>query len=117
MMGKVSAEIMLRWLRGITAAFATIAVLSLVDWLNIDKYIATEPNDNAFIESFNSRLRDECLNEQWFTSLVDAQVKVEAFRLEYHMEHSHSGLGGLTPAEYGARFTPSAPAEITRLSA
>lgn len=76
-----------------------------------------KPNDNAFIESFNSRLRDECLNEQWFTSLLDAQVKIEAFRLEYITEHSHSSLGGLTPAEYAARFTPSAPAELTRLSA
>lgn len=76
-----------------------------------------KPNDNAFIESFNSRLRDECLNEQWFTSLVDAQVKIEAFRLEYLTEHSHSSLGGLTPAEYAARFTPSASAELTRLSA
>lgn len=76
-----------------------------------------KPNDNAFIESFNSRLRDECLNEEWFTSLIDAQVKVERFRLEYHAEHSHSSLGGLTPTEYAARFTPSAPAELTRLSA
>lgn len=75
------------------------------------------PNDNAFIESFNSRLRDECLNEQWFTSLVDAQVKIERFRVEYQTEHSHSSLGGLTPIEYAARFTLSAPAEITRLSA
>lgn len=76
-----------------------------------------KPNDNAFIESFNSRLRDECLNEHYFTSLVDAQVKIEAFRLEYLTEHSHSSLGGLTPAEYAARFTPSASAELTRLSA
>lgn len=76
-----------------------------------------KPNDNAFIESFNSRLRDECLNEQWFTSLVDAQVKIETFRLEYLTEHPHSSLGGLTPAEYAARFTHSAPAELTRLSA
>ena len=72
-----------------------------------------KPNDNAFIESFNSRLRDECLNEQWFTSLVDAQVKIETFRLEYLTEHPHSSLGGLTPAEYAARFTRSAPAELT----
>ena len=76
-----------------------------------------KPNDNAFIESFNSRLRDECLNEEWFTSLADAQVKIERFRLQYHAEHSHSSLGGLTPAEYAARFTLSAPAELTRLSA
>jgi len=76
-----------------------------------------KPNDNAFIESFNSRLRDECLNEHYFTSLVDAQAKIEAFRVEYHAEHSHSSLGGLTPAEYAARFPASAPAEVTQLSA
>jgi putative transposase len=61
-----------------------------------------KPNDNAFIESFNSRLRDECLNEQWFTSLVDARVKIETFRVEYQTEHSHSSLGGLTSTEYAA---------------
>lgn len=76
-----------------------------------------KPNDNAFIESFNSRLRDESLNEQWFLSLPDAQVKIERWRIEYNTEHSHSSLGGLTPAEYAARFTPSAHADLTRLSA
>jgi putative transposase len=76
-----------------------------------------KPNDNAFIESFNSRLRDECLNEHWFLSMADAQRKIERFRHEYLTEHSHSSLGGLTPAEYAGRFTLSAPAEITRLSA
>ncbi len=76
-----------------------------------------KPNDNAFIESFNSRLRDECLNEHYFTSLTDARVKIERFRIEYETEHSHSSLGGLTPAEFAARFTPSALAEISRLSA
>jgi putative transposase len=76
-----------------------------------------KPNDNAFIESFNSRLRDESLNEHWFTSMRDAARKIEAWRVAYNTEHSHSSLGRLTPAEYAARFTLSAPAEITRLSA
>jgi putative transposase len=58
-----------------------------------------KPNDNAFIESFNSRLRDECLNEHWFLSMADAQRKIEQFRHEYLTEHSHSSLGGLTPAD------------------
>ncbi len=61
--------------------------------------------------------RDECLNEHYCTSLTDAQVKIERFRIEYETEHSHSSLGRLTPAEYAARFTPSASAEVTRLSA
>ena len=72
---------------------------------------------NAFIESFNSRLRDESLNAHWFTSMRDAEHRIEAWRVEYNTEHSHSSLGHLTPAEYAARFTPSAPAELTRLSA
>jgi putative transposase len=76
-----------------------------------------KPSDDAFIESFNSRRREECLNEEWFTSRADAQVKIARFRLEDHAEHSHSSLGGLTPAEYAARFTPSASADFTRLSA
>ncbi len=76
-----------------------------------------KPNDNAFIESFNSRLRDECLNEHWCLSMADAQRRIERFRHEYLTEHRHSSLGGLTPAEYVGRFTRSAPAEITQLSA
>lgn len=95
---------------------------ALEDWaeqrgIHLDFSRPGKPNDNAFIESFNSRLRDECLNEQWFTSLVDAQVKILIFRVEYQTEHSHGSLRGLTPTEYAARFTPSAPAEDTRLSA
>jgi putative transposase len=76
-----------------------------------------KPNDNAFIESFNSRLRDECLNEHWFLSMAHAQRTIEQFRHEYLTEHSHSSLGGLTPTEYASRFPCSAPVEPTRLSA
>lgn len=76
-----------------------------------------KPNDNAFIESFNSLLRDECLHEHHFTCLADAQVKVERFPIEYETEHPHSSLGRMTPAEYAARCPRSAPAELTRLSA
>lgn len=61
-----------------------------------------KPVQNAFVESFNGTFRDECLNEHWFTSLRDAQWKVEAWRQRYNQERPHSSLGGLTPAEFAA---------------
>jgi transposase InsO family protein len=63
-----------------------------------------KPNQNAYIESFNGRLRDECLNEHWFTSLAHAQVVIEAWRREYNDERPKKGLGGLTPAAYAKRL-------------
>jgi transposase InsO family protein len=59
-----------------------------------------KPNQNAYIESFNGRLRDECLNEHWFTSVAHAQVVIEAWRREYNEERPKKGRGGLTPAAY-----------------
>jgi len=59
-----------------------------------------KPVQNAFIESFNGKLRDECLNEHWFTSLYDARGKVEAWRLEYNRERPHSSLRNLTPEQF-----------------
>jgi putative transposase len=59
-----------------------------------------KPNQNAYVESFNGRLRDECLNEHWFTSLPHAQAVIEAWRREYNEERHKKGLGGLTPAQY-----------------
>jgi putative transposase len=59
-----------------------------------------KPVENAFIESFNGRLRDECLNQHWFLSLGDAQRTIESWRRSYNQARPHSGLGGLTPAEF-----------------
>ena len=59
-----------------------------------------KPNQNAYIESFNGRFRDECLNEHWFTSLPHARVVIEAWRREYNEERPKKALGGLTPAAY-----------------
>ena len=53
-----------------------------------------KPNQNAYIESFNGRFRDECLNEHWFTSLQHAQVVIEAWRQEYNNERPKKSLGG-----------------------
>ena len=61
-----------------------------------------KPIQNAFIESFNSRLRDECLNEQAFLSLDDARRKIEQWRNQYNRERPHSSLGYLTPEEFSA---------------
>ena len=61
-----------------------------------------KPTDNAFVESFNGRLRDECLNSHWFLSLADARAKIEAWRRGYNESHPHTALGWLTPAEYAA---------------
>jgi transposase InsO family protein len=63
-----------------------------------------KPNQNAYIESFNGRFRDECLNEHWFTSLAHAQAVIEAWRCEYNDERPKKGLGGLTPAAYAKRL-------------
>lgn len=59
-----------------------------------------KPVDNAFIESFNGRLRDECLNQNWFASIDQAGRIIEAWRTEYNQERPHSSLGDLTPAEF-----------------
>lgn len=59
-----------------------------------------KPVQNAFVESFNSRLRDECLNEHWFLSLADARHIVEAWRTDYNQTRPHSSLGNLSPEEF-----------------
>lgn len=64
-----------------------------------------KPNQNAYIESFNGRFRDECLNEHWFTSIGYAQVVIEAWRREYNEERPKKSLGGLTPALYARKLT------------
>jgi putative transposase len=61
-----------------------------------------KPTDNAYVESFNGRLREECLNVNWFLSLEDAQVKIEAWRREYNESRPHTALGHLPPAEFAA---------------
>lgn len=67
-----------------------------------------KPNQNAYVESFNGRLRDECLNETWFTSLHHARTAIEAWRREYNEERSKKALGGLTPAAYAVQLAQKA---------
>ena len=67
-----------------------------------------KPNQNAYIESFNGRLRDECLNEHWFTSLSHAKAVIEAWRREYNEERPKKSLGGMTPAAYAKQLATKA---------
>ena len=64
-----------------------------------------KPNQNAYVESFNGRLRDECLNEHWFVTLAQARSIIETWRHEYNHERPKRVLGGLTPVEYARRLT------------
>ena len=59
-----------------------------------------KPTDNAYVESFNARFRQECLNEHWFLSLEDACEKVEEWRRDYNENRPHSALGNIPPYEY-----------------
>jgi len=59
-----------------------------------------KPTDNAYIESFNSRFRQECLDQHWFRDIEDARCKIEAWRLDYNERRPHSSIGNLTPAEF-----------------
>ena len=63
-----------------------------------------KPNQNAYVESFNGRLRDECLNEHWFTHLLQARTTIETWRQEYNEERPKKALGGLTPSLYARQL-------------
>jgi hypothetical protein len=56
--------------------------------------------ENGYVESFNGRLRDECLNENWFCSLAEARETIEAWRQDYNQCRPHSALGYRTPEEF-----------------
>lgn len=61
-----------------------------------------KPTDNAFVEPFNGRFRDECLNTHWFLSLADARSKIDAWRRDYNECRPHISLGWLTPVEFAS---------------
>jgi len=64
-----------------------------------------KPVDNAYIESFNGSLRDECLNTNWFLSMEDAQEKLEAWRVDYNQYRPHSSLDNMTPEEFAGQLS------------
>ena len=64
-----------------------------------------KPNQNAYVESFNGRLRDECLNEHWFLNLAHACTLIECWRREYNEDRPKRQLDGLTPVQYAKQLT------------
>ena len=89
--GPMNGSILLRW--------------AYLNGVELDFSRPGKPTDNAFIESFNGRFRQECLNENWFLSLEDAEEKVESWRRYYNGERPHSALGNLSPREFVALAT------------
>lgn len=63
-----------------------------------------KPMQNAFVESFNGKFRDECLNEEWFLTISDARKKIKEWSYEYNTERVHTGLNGLSPYEFIAQI-------------
>ena len=86
--------------------FTSMAILKWVQDNGIDwHYIQPgKPTQNAFIESFNGRLRDECLNETLFSSLNDAREELEKWREDYNHHRPHSSIGNLTPFEFVEKY-------------
>jgi putative transposase len=77
-----------------------------------------KPVQNAFIESFNGRLRDECLNQHWFSCVAEARILIEAWRTDYNRVRPHTSLGYRTPEQfamlYGGRDLAQTPARADR---
>ena len=74
-----------------------------------------KPNQNAYVESFNGRQRDECLNEHWFLNLKHAKVIIEVRRREYNEERPKKALGGMTPAAYARQLAEKSARVATGL--
>ncbi|KSV62449.1 hypothetical protein N185_08535 [Sinorhizobium sp. GW3] len=88
--------------------FTSNAILQWTDGTKVDwHYIAPgKPIQNAFIESFNGRLRDELLNETLFSSLPQARSALSNWRVDYNDHRPHSGIGWMTPAEFAQTINP-----------
>ncbi len=71
-----------------------------------------KPTENAYIESFNGKFREECLNEHWFTSFNEARERIESWRQDYNMFRPHSSIGDLTPNEFAAKNSVASTASI-----
>lgn len=75
-----------------------------------------KPVQNAYVESFNGKFRDECLSQHWFPSLADARFRIEQYRRRYNTERPHAACFPLTPAEFAGTFS-SSPTPTAQLSA
>jgi putative transposase len=85
--------------------FTSNAILAWQEERGIEwHYIAPgKPMQNGFVESFNGKLRDECLNETLFMNLTEVREIIEAWRIDYNTNRPHTSLAGLTPTEFAAR--------------
>jgi putative transposase len=72
-----------------------------------------KPMQNSYIESFNGRFRDECLNANWFLSLAQARATIESWRCDYNGERPHSSLDYRTPNEFAALLAQAAQQNLT----
>jgi putative transposase len=94
--------------------FQSNALRAWVDTVGIAHDFITpgKPNENAFVESFNSRFRDECLNEHVFRNIDDARRKIETWRQEdYNSLHPHSSLGMKSPNEFAKGWSEMLPSQ------
>jgi putative transposase len=91
-------------------AFVARAILRLLQQAEIETALVDpdEPKQNGPEESFNGRLRAECLNVHGFASMEDAQQQIDAFRWDYNEHHPHRALGALSPREYAQRAMTTA---------
>jgi putative transposase len=92
----------------------------LEDWayrrgVKLDFIRPGKPTENGHIESFNGRLRDECLNVMQFLSLDDARAKIEVWRIDYNAHRPHSSLGNLTPSEFAEKRQGKRTSEVASL--
>jgi putative transposase len=106
-------------------AFASIAKCSDIAGKVIDRWAYENgveldfsrrgtPTDNAVVESFNGRLRQECLNEHWFLSLTDARRKISAWRTFYNEDRPHTALAWKTPAEFAREYGAQANSQVPK---
>ena len=72
-----------------------------------------KPNENAYIESFNGKFRDECLKEHWFVTMAHARRIIEAWRIEYNTERTHSSLDDLTPEEFAMKLSKQSQQSVS----
>jgi putative transposase len=103
----------LAWARGLPSEIVLdngpeFTSLAMDQWahqnsVSLDFIQPGKPSQNAFIESFNGKFRDECLNEHWFVNLSDAREKIEKWRYEYNTFRPHRSLGNLTPEEFAEK--------------
>lgn len=83
--------------------------IHFLDWarrreISIEYIEPGKPIQNAYIESFNARIRDECLNEEVFLDLADAKMKIEKWRRQYNEKRPHSSLKMKTPNQFEKEF-------------